>query len=447
MAVTAITTALFDRERTGGGAHIDISLAESATWMLSGVEGHLSDSGWNIPQSPPRHLYECSDGRWVSIAADEPRTWTALCTALGLADLAAAGRPSPDDADAVQAQLAAAFATRPAAEWVADLGPGGVTISFVHEGSTLVDDPHVRARGAVVEVGGQPVPANPIRIAGAHGPVDDRHHAAAGDRRRHRRRPRRRGVFARRHRDHAPIRPAGGASMTSRSICAGTARWSPVRDRASAAASRHAFASAGAEILVNDFVAERAAAVVDELTALGATAAAVPFDVSDYAAVHDALGDAGADIIVNNAGNAGPEGFTFSPFADSEPGRLGPLLRRQPARRHALHACGAARDDRAGLGPRRDDRVGGGPLRRTWPGRVFGGESRRRGVHPLDRPRGRAARDQREQRGLGVDRLERDDARADLPPERSSARRSSSARTSSAATAGPTTSLRCACSW
>ena len=170
MAVTAITTALFDCERTGDGAHIDISLAESATWMLGGVEGYLSDAGWNIPQSPTRHLYECSDGRWVSIAADEPRTWSALCTALGLGDLAAAGRPSADDAEAVQTQLAAAFATRPAAEWVADLGPGGVTISFVHEGSTLVDDPHVRARGAVVQVGGQPVPANPIRIAGAHGP-------------------------------------------------------------------------------------------------------------------------------------------------------------------------------------------------------------------------------------------------------------------------------------
>ena len=81
----------------------------------------------------------------------------------------------------------------------------------------------------------------------------------------------------------------------------------------------HTLASAGAEVLVNDFVAERAVAVVEELTALGATAAAVPFDVSDYDAVHEALGDAGADIIVNNAGNAGPEGFTFSPFADSSP--------------------------------------------------------------------------------------------------------------------------------
>ena len=47
--------------------------------------------------------------------------------------------------------IAAAFATRPAAEWVAELGPAGVTISFVHEGSTLVDDPQVRARGAVVD--------------------------------------------------------------------------------------------------------------------------------------------------------------------------------------------------------------------------------------------------------------------------------------------------------
>jgi NAD(P)-dependent dehydrogenase (short-subunit alcohol dehydrogenase family) len=81
----------------------------------------------------------------------------------------------------------------------------------------------------------------------------------------------------------------------------------------------HAFASAGAAVVVNDFVTERAAAVVDELTALGATATAAPFDVSDYEAVLRAVGDSGIDIIANNAGNAGPEGFNFGPFAESEP--------------------------------------------------------------------------------------------------------------------------------
>ena len=81
----------------------------------------------------------------------------------------------------------------------------------------------------------------------------------------------------------------------------------------------HAFAAAGAEVVVNDFVAERATAVVDELAALGATAAAAPFDVSDYAAVSAAVADDGIDIIVNNAGNAGPEGFNFGPFSETEP--------------------------------------------------------------------------------------------------------------------------------
>jgi NAD(P)-dependent dehydrogenase (short-subunit alcohol dehydrogenase family) len=81
----------------------------------------------------------------------------------------------------------------------------------------------------------------------------------------------------------------------------------------------HAFAEAGAVVVVNDFVAERAGAVVDELTALGASATAAAFDVSDYDVVCSAVGDAGIDIIVNNAGNAGPEGFNFGPFAESEP--------------------------------------------------------------------------------------------------------------------------------
>jgi alpha-methylacyl-CoA racemase len=170
MAVTAVTTALFDRERTGHGAHIDVSLAESTTWLLSGIEGHLSDSGWTIPLSPARHLYQCGDGRWIAVAADEPRAWTALCTGLGLDDLAASGRPASEGYEAARKRIADAFATRPTTEWVGELGPAGVTISFVHEGSTLVDDPQVRARGAVVDVGGHPVPANPIRINSVDGP-------------------------------------------------------------------------------------------------------------------------------------------------------------------------------------------------------------------------------------------------------------------------------------
>ncbi|MEE4450893.1 SDR family NAD(P)-dependent oxidoreductase [Novosphingobium resinovorum] len=66
-------------------------------------------------------------------------------------------------------------------------------------------------------------------------------------------------------------------------------------------------------IAVNDFVAERAEAVAEEIRALGVPALAVPFDVGNLdavraanAAVSAALGP--ATILVNNAGMAGPGG-------------------------------------------------------------------------------------------------------------------------------------------
>ena len=167
MATTGIVTALYDRNRTGKGAHLDISMSESASWMLGGAEGQLSDSAFGIPISASRQLYQCADGRWVSVAADEPRTWSTLCRGLGLDDLA---ESRPADQDEAARRIGDVLRTRPAVDWIAELGPAGSTISAVHQGSTLADDPHVKARGAVVEVDGKPVPANPIRINGPDGP-------------------------------------------------------------------------------------------------------------------------------------------------------------------------------------------------------------------------------------------------------------------------------------
>lgn len=66
-------------------------------------------------------------------------------------------------------------------------------------------------------------------------------------------------------------------------------------------------------VAVNDFVAERAEAVAEEVRAMGVPALAVPFDVGDLdairaadAAITERLGP--ATVLVNNAGMAGPGG-------------------------------------------------------------------------------------------------------------------------------------------
>ena len=79
-----------------------------------------------------------------------------------------------------------------------------------------------------------------------------------------------------------------------------------------------AMADAGATVLVNDVLPERADAAVAEIEGRGGKAEPAVFDVTDGGAVHaavTALGD--VDILVNNAGHAGVLGWTFTPFQES----------------------------------------------------------------------------------------------------------------------------------
>ncbi len=82
--------------------------------------------------------------------------------------------------------------------------------------------------------------------------------------------------------------------------------------------------TAGAEVLVNDLVEDRAASVVAEIEAAGGRARTAVFDVTEWDAVYasvDALGP--VDILVNNAGNAGKAttmGFEeMKAFAQEDP--------------------------------------------------------------------------------------------------------------------------------
>ena len=91
-----------------------------------------------------------------------------------------------------------------------------------------------------------------------------------------------------------------------------------------------ALAEVGAEVLVNDLVPGRAKAVAAEVRDLGGRAQAVPFDVTDGAAVDAALTGAGrVDVLVNNAGNAGRADGSFGElraFVELEAAQWEPFL-------------------------------------------------------------------------------------------------------------------------
>jgi alpha-methylacyl-CoA racemase len=164
VAVIGVQSALIERARSGLGGYIDLSISEAATWVLNGGINPLSANPLMIPASPDRRLYACADGRFLAVASAEPRTWAALCEALGTPELKDALQ-NRDKAAAVTETLAGVFKTRPAAEWAERLTAGGAAATVVNHGDKLIDDPQIKARGTVVESAGVPIPANPVRLA------------------------------------------------------------------------------------------------------------------------------------------------------------------------------------------------------------------------------------------------------------------------------------------
>ncbi|MGE0878379.1 MAG: CaiB/BaiF CoA transferase family protein [Acidimicrobiia bacterium] len=171
MGAMGVAAALAQRSVTGKGSRVDASLTDAATWLLSGDFITLSGmQRGGLGKTASRQFYTCSDGRMITIAASEPRTWKAFCDA--------AGKPewidklmAREEQEWLTGELSALFATKPAAEWVATLGGANGCVGPVNDGPDLVDDPHAKARSMWIEVDGMHVPGNPVRLSDATGTV------------------------------------------------------------------------------------------------------------------------------------------------------------------------------------------------------------------------------------------------------------------------------------
>jgi NAD(P)-dependent dehydrogenase (short-subunit alcohol dehydrogenase family) len=93
-----------------------------------------------------------------------------------------------------------------------------------------------------------------------------------------------------------------------------------------------ALAAQGAAVAVNDFHADRAQQVANEILAAGGRAAAIPFDVTDLTAVVAGFDEAtdrlgAVDVLVNNAGTGGPNApMQVAQFADMAPDEWAPIV-------------------------------------------------------------------------------------------------------------------------
>jgi crotonobetainyl-CoA:carnitine CoA-transferase CaiB-like acyl-CoA transferase len=182
LAVTGIQAALAERERTGGGRHVEVSLMDSAlasllnqgsAWVSGGAVP--SRRGNRHPSIVPYETYEAAD-RPFAVAVGNDRLFARLCEAVGLPDLPADERFASNEArvenvDALAAALEGVFRTQPAEHWVATLRAANVPVGPINR----VDEAFALAAELglqpIDETHGMPLIAPPLRLDGERPPV------------------------------------------------------------------------------------------------------------------------------------------------------------------------------------------------------------------------------------------------------------------------------------
>jgi alpha-methylacyl-CoA racemase len=154
---------------TGRGQVVDCAMADGAASLMSMFYGLLAAGTWadrrgaNILDgaAPYYDTYVCADGEWISIACVEPQFYAVLIEKLGLA---ASDLPEQNDRAGwprLKAAIAGAVVARTRQDWCEILGGTDACFAPVLSMTEALQDPHNRARGTFVEVGGvlQPAPA------------------------------------------------------------------------------------------------------------------------------------------------------------------------------------------------------------------------------------------------------------------------------------------------
>jgi formyl-CoA transferase len=162
-AAIAILAALVGRASSGRGAHLEVSLLESALAALINVGQNYLVTGTPParygnahPNIVPYQTFAAADG-WLALAVGNDKQWAALCRALDQPALAADPRFQTNPGRvrhraALVPRLAEIFLRRPVAHWLALLEAAGVPVGPVQTIADVLADPQVRALGIVREI-------------------------------------------------------------------------------------------------------------------------------------------------------------------------------------------------------------------------------------------------------------------------------------------------------
>ena len=165
-----VVSALLEASRSGKGQVVDAAMVDGAATLMSMFHGMKAMGFWTEERGTNlldtgAHFYdvfECADGKYVSIGSIEPQFYAELLRLTGLEDDdALKAQMNRAEWPALKEKLAATFRSKTRDEWSSIMEGSDVCFAPVLSLSEAPAHPHNVARGTFVDVAGvvQPAPA------------------------------------------------------------------------------------------------------------------------------------------------------------------------------------------------------------------------------------------------------------------------------------------------
>jgi alpha-methylacyl-CoA racemase len=168
-----IACALLEARRSGRGQVIDAAMVDGVSTLAALIHQRRAEGSWSddprenffLGASPFYDVFECADGRHVSVGAIEGPFYAELLRRLGLDDVDPRRQYRTEDWPALRQRVAARLREHPSTHWRAVLEGSDACFAPVLDFDEAAAHPHLRARSTFVEVGGRRQPAVAPRLS------------------------------------------------------------------------------------------------------------------------------------------------------------------------------------------------------------------------------------------------------------------------------------------
>jgi alpha-methylacyl-CoA racemase len=166
--VVGMLCALLERVRSGRGQVVDAAMVDGTASLMTVFHsiqqlGALNERGRNIIDSGSHFydVYECSDGRYVSVGSVEPQFYAELLARLGIDDVDVTQQMNGEEWPVLKERFQRIFRTKTRDEWCAVFDGSDACFAPVLSVEESRQHPHAKARQSFIEIEGveQPAPA------------------------------------------------------------------------------------------------------------------------------------------------------------------------------------------------------------------------------------------------------------------------------------------------